>query len=188
MQEGMIDRIIRAIRLDPTLYREVADDEDYNDEAYIIVGIVTLLSAFGAGLGAAISRTSGQGFFGAFFSDAITRVLLGWLLWAVISYFVGTMLGGKSSIPEMMRTLAYAQVPAFVSVLGFIPCLGFLFVVAGFLLSIGAGVIAIRESMEFDTMNAAITAVIGILVYVAATVIIGIVFGGIALAGSAIFR
>jgi len=37
-------------------------------------------------------------------------------------------------------------------------------------------------------MNAAITAVIGILVYVAATVIIGIVFGGIALAGSAIFR
>ena len=57
MRDGMIDRIIRAIRLDPTLYREVADDESYMTEGIIIVAIVTLLSAFGAGLGAAIGDT-----------------------------------------------------------------------------------------------------------------------------------
>lgn len=187
MQEGMIDRIIRAIRLDPTLYREVADDESYMNEGIIIVAIVTLLSAFGSGLGAAISDT-GRGFFGAFLWDAVTRVLLGWLLWAVISYFVGNLLGGKSSVTEMARTLAYAQAPAFVTVLGFIPCIGWIFVLAGFGLSIAAGVIAIRESMEFDTMNAVITAGIGILLYVIASVIITFVFGGIALAGSAILR
>ena len=33
----MIDRIIRAIRLDPTLYRQVADDEQYTNEAFMIV-------------------------------------------------------------------------------------------------------------------------------------------------------
>ena len=36
----MIDRIIRAVRLDPTLYREVADDEQYTNEAFMIVVIV----------------------------------------------------------------------------------------------------------------------------------------------------
>jgi len=187
MRDGMIDRIIRAIRLDPTLYREVADDESYMTEGIIIVAIVTLLSAFGAGLGAAIGDT-GRGFFGAFLSDAVSRVLLGWLMWAVISYFVGSMLGGKSSIAEMARTLAYAQAPAFIAVLSFIPCIGFLFALAAFFLSLGAGVIAIRESMEFDTMNAVITAVIGFLLYMAASVIIGIFFGGVALLGSAALR
>lgn len=187
MQDGMIDRIIRAIRLDPTLYREVADDESYLTEGIIIVALVTFLSALGAGLGAAFDDM-GRTFIGAFFWDAFTRVLLGWLLWAVIAYFVGSLLGGKSSISEMARTLAYAQAPAFVAVLSFIPCLGFIFAIAGFLLSLAAGVIAIRESMEFDTMNAAITAVIGFLLYIVASVIIGIVFGGVAALGSGVFR
>ena len=60
-------------------------------------------------------------------------------MWAVISYFVGSMLGGKSSIAEMARTLAYAQAPAFIAVLSFIPCIGFLFALAAFFLSLGAG-------------------------------------------------
>jgi hypothetical protein len=181
----MIDRIVRAIKLDPTLYRLVADNESYMREATLIVLIVSLLSALGSGIGAAIGKRAAAG---AFFAELFSSILLGWLLWAAISYLVGTALGGRSSVMEMARTLGYASAPRLLSVLGFIPCIGFLFSLAGWILSIIAGVIAIRESMEFDTNKAIITAVVGFLVYLIASIILWLVFGGLAFLGGAIFN
>jgi hypothetical protein len=60
----VVDRILRAIRLDWTVFREIAEDQDAMKQAAIIVVVVTFLSAVGAGL-------ASQGFFGAFL---ITRL------------------------------------------------------------------------------------------------------------------
>jgi hypothetical protein len=181
----MIDRVIRAIKLDPTLYRQVADNESFMRESILIVIIVSFLSALGSGIGAAIGK---QAAVGAFFAEFFSSILLGWLLWAAVSYVVGAALGGRSSVPEMARTLGYASAPRLLAVLRFIPCVGFLFGLAAWVLSIIAGVIAIRESMEFDTTKAIITAVAGFLIYLIATIIISIVFGGLAFLGGAIFN
>ncbi|MGD8850661.1 MAG: hypothetical protein PVF18_13100, partial [Anaerolineales bacterium] len=91
----MIDRIIRAIRLDPTLYREVADDEQYMNEALMVVIGVTLLSAIGASIGSAMN--DGRPLLN-FIVQVANMLIFGWLLWAVVAYFVGTALGGKSSV------------------------------------------------------------------------------------------
>jgi hypothetical protein len=179
----MIDRIIRAIRLDPTLYREVADDEQYTNEAFIIVLIVSLFSAIGAGIGAAMG--DGQPLV-MFFTNLFSTILLGWLLWAVIAYFVGTALEGKSSIMEMARTLGYANAPGLLGVFVFIPCVGPLVAFAGVLLSLVAGVIAIRESMEFDTTKAVVTAILGFVVFIVARIVIGIVMGGVGALGASV--
>jgi len=102
----MFDRIVRAIRLDPTLYRMVADDEEYTSEGVIIILIVAAISA----LGAALEALGGNGRpVVTFIVQLANTLVLGWLLWAVIAYFVGTALGGKSGIAEMARTLAYAK-------------------------------------------------------------------------------
>jgi hypothetical protein len=106
---------------------------------------------------------------------------LGWLLWAAVSYFVGAALGGRSSVSEMARTLAYANTPRFVALLGFIPCVGWVFRLAAWVLGIAAGVIAIRESMEFDTVKAVVTAVVGLILYVIANVAINAALGGVGL-------
>lgn len=180
----MFDRIVRAIRLDPTLYREVADDEQYTNEAFIIVLTVSLLSAAGAAIGVAMA--DGNPLI-VFFSNLFNTILLGWLLWAVIAYYVGTALEGKSSIMEMARTLGYANAPGLLGVFAFIPCVGWLIALAGLLLSLAAGVIAIRESMEFDTTKAVVTAVVGFVVFLVVRFTIGFVMGGIGAAGSAIF-
>jgi hypothetical protein len=150
----MIARIMRAIRLDWTVFREIAEDANAMSEAAIIVVIVTFLSALGGAIGA-------DSFFLNFFVGWIAAIVVGWILWAVITYFVGTALfKGQTTIPEMMRVLGYASAPQLLGLLSFIPCVGFLFALAGWLLSLIAGFIAVREAMEFDTGTALATVVI----------------------------
>jgi hypothetical protein len=150
----MIDRIVRAIRLDWTVFGEIAKDRDALKEAAIIVAIVTFLSAVGTGIAA---RS-----FGAFAGAWIAGILIGWIGWAIITYFVGTALfKGETDIPEMLRVLGYASAPNLLGLLSFIHCVGWLFPLIGGLLALVAGVIAIREAMDFDTGNAIVTVIIG---------------------------
>ncbi len=56
--------------------------------------------------------------------------------------------------------------------------MGWIFRFAAWLLTLVAGVIALRETMGFDTLKALVTAVLGLLVYVAASILLGIFFFG----------
>ena len=150
----MIDRIVRAIRLDWTVFGEIAKDRDALKEAAIIVAIVTFLSAVGTGLAA--------GSLSAFAGAWIAGILIGWIGWAIITYFVGTaVFKGETDIPEMLRVLGYASAPNLLGLLRFIPCVGWAFPLIGGLLALAAGIIAIREAMDFDTSNAIVTVIIG---------------------------
>ena len=62
----------------------------------------------------------------------------------------------------------------------FIPCVGWIIALAGWLLSLIAGFIAVREAMEFDTGKAILTVLIGWVISFAITMAVGLVFGGAA--------
>jgi hypothetical protein len=150
----MIDRIVRIIRLDWTVFREIAKDQDAMKEAAIIVVIATFLSALG-------SATVAGNYIVGFFVSWIVTILVGWLLWAAITYFVGTTLfKGDTDIPEMLRVLGYANAPHLLGLLTFVPCVGWLFPIIGWVLALVAGVLAVREAMDFDTSPAIVTVVI----------------------------
>ena len=180
----MIDRIMRAIRLDWTVFREIAEDQNAMTEAAIIVAVVTFLSGIGTFIGSLIADVGfGSALLGFLSTWLISGILLGWILWAVLTYFVGTMLfQGKTDIPEMMRVLGYANAPNLLGIFGFIPCVGWLIALAGAILSLIAGVIAVREAMEFDTTKAIITVVISWVI----AFIISLIIGGILGVGAAI--
>jgi hypothetical protein len=109
----MQDRLIRAVRLDKTLFRMVADSPEYNQEATIIAVVVSVVAALGA-LGGPKPILN-------FFLQLASNLLLGWVLWALVAYAIGTNLfHGKSEPMEMMRTLAYAGIPRLLSVLAII--------------------------------------------------------------------
>lgn len=177
----MIDRIIRAIRLDFRVFREVAEDERATTEAAIIVFLVTFLSAIGTGLRVLIAPEDPG--FGtavlAFFNEwLISGVLIGWIGWAILTYLVGTTLfKGRTNLPEMLRVLGYASAPKLLGLLGFIPCVGWLFTLTGWILALIAGVLAIREAMEFDTGQAIITVVISWVLSLILSLIIGAILG-----------
>jgi hypothetical protein len=150
----MIERIVRAIRLDWTVFGEIAKDRNALKEAAIIVAIVTFLSAIGTGIAAKS--------FGAFFGAWIASIVVGWIGWAIITYFVGTTLFKvDTDIPEMLRVLGYANAPLLLGLLRVIPCVGWAFPLIGGLLALVAGVLAVREAMDFDTSNAIVTVIIG---------------------------
>jgi hypothetical protein len=170
----MLDRIFRAIRLEAAVFKQVAGDAKYTGEAVILAVLVAILAALGQGIGA----LSGGRPVVAFFLELASNLLLGWLLWAVIAYVVGRALGGTGTLSGMTRALAFAGAPRFLLLLGFIPCVGWIFRFAAWLLTLVAGVIALRETMGFDTLKAVVTAVLGMALYVAASMMLGIFAAG----------
>jgi hypothetical protein len=85
---------MRSIRLDASVYREVAAEARTNAEAVLVAVLVALLAAAGQGLGA----LRGGRPLAAFLFELASTLLLGWLLWAVIAYVVGRMVGGKGTL------------------------------------------------------------------------------------------
>lgn len=155
----MLERIIRVFKLDSSVFREIAEDKSAMTQAAIIVVVVSLISAVAMALSAVLTETGNA--IGAFFLTFLSGVLLSWILWAVLTYAVGVFVfKGKTDVPEMMRVLGYANAPNLLGILAIIPCVGWLAALAGGILSLIAGIIAIREAMEFDTLKAVITAVI----------------------------
>jgi hypothetical protein len=175
----VINRIVRVIRLDPTVFREVAEDRKSMTQAAIIVLVVSMMSAIGGFIKALMA---GQGFgssaLGFFVQLIVSSILIGWIGWAVITYFVGTMLfKGKTDIPEMMRVLGFASAPNLLGIFSFIPCVGWLISLAGSILSLVAGFIAIREAMDFDSTKAILTVVIGWVIALVLSLVVGGIFG-----------
>ncbi len=181
----MVNRILRVFRLDASVFREVAEDQGAMGQAAIIVIVVTLLAAIGGAIGLILNEAEVGSAILNLFVTWIVNILIGWIGWAVLTYFVGTLLfQGRTDIPEMMRVLGYASAPRLLGILGIIPCLGWIAALAGAIWALIAGVIAIREAMEFDTGKAVITVVISWVIAFVITFAIGLVAGGgMALAG-----
>lgn len=177
----MIERIFRAIKLDKTLFAEVASDKKLFTESLAIVLITAVLASVGSMINADKPIVT-------FVTQFINSIVFGWLLWSVIAYFIGKVFfDGDSSIEEMLRTLGFASAPRLLSLFTFIPCVGWLIALAGSLLSLIAGIIAIRESMEFSTEKALITAMIGFVLFLMSSAAIRALFIGFSLPFRAFF-
>ncbi len=164
----MIERIFRAIRLDKNFYREVADDSTLDTESTVLVILVAIIASLGS-----LTRTDGSWL--VYLGAVANSVLLGWLLWAVVAWFVGkNVLDGEGSLSGMLRGLGYASAPRLLGVLGGLPFIGWIFGLAAGILSLIAGIIAIREGMSVDTGKAIIIALLGALFYIAVSVLFGV--------------
>lgn len=164
----MFEKMIRAARLDTSVYNEVERDENETSNALIVVVLVALVGAvgllFSVGVGGALA--------------GILSTVLGWVAWAFMIYFIGTRVFNATATPgEVLRTTGYAQAPALLNILGVIPILGAL---VGFIVWIWTLVtmfIAAREALDLDNTKTFITVVLGFIAFVVISVILGIVFG-----------
>lgn len=152
---SMTERMIGAAKLDVGVYEEVEADGSATGQAAGVVAIVALCSAI-AGIGG-----GAQGVFGG-----LIAALLGWALWAGITYLIGDkLLGGTATWGELLRTLGFAQAPGVLFLLGIIPLLGNLVVVVVGIWILVTGVVAIRQALDFGTGRAIATALLGFIPY-----------------------
>ncbi|UCH01506.1 MAG: YIP1 family protein [Candidatus Bathyarchaeota archaeon] len=179
---SLVDRMIRAARLDVSLYEEVERDERATTQALIVV----VLSSISSGIGTALSKALtghelggiGIGLFGGLFSALIV-----WLVWSFITYFVGTKIfGGTASYGELLRTIGFADAPGVLLVFSFIPILGGVISFAVWVWGLMAMVVAVQQALDFSTGKAVLTCIVG---WIAALILLAII--GILLAIPLIF-
>ena len=158
----LVERMQRAARLDVTLYNEVEHDDGATQEAIYVVAIAAVASGIGTFIG---SPGQGHGLIGL--ASEVLTMLLNWAIWSYVTYFIGTRVFNGTATPgEMMRTLGYAMSPGVLNVLGFLPCVGFLIRLAVFVWILVAGVVAVREALDFQTQQALWTVGLGWLAMV----------------------
>jgi hypothetical protein len=165
-----LERVIGVFKLDVPTFEEIEHDPGATIQAAIVVAVVAFLGAIGSAIGAAIGDRS---VVGSFFSSMIWD-FIGWFLSSAVIYFVGTSLfNGKATIDEMLRVIGFAYAPR---VLGIIPCLGW---IVGLIWSLIAGFIAVRQGLDLDDTNACLTIIVGFILYMIGSAILGILGVGI---------
>ena len=156
---GIVSRMIRAARLDPSLYEEVEHDRDATQQAaFVVVG-----TSLAAGIGGGIA----VGPVGLIFFTVAS--LVGWALFAWLTYFIGTRwLAGpetEADWGELARALGFASAPKALMIFGVVPALAGLLGLVVSIWMLVATVIAIRQALDFSTGRAIATAIIGSIAY-----------------------
>ncbi len=153
---GMVDRMVRAAKLDAQLYEEVEADRTALGQA---MGVV-VLSSIAGGVGS--GRLGGlSGFF-----IGTVAALIGWLIWAALTYFIGTRIlpepQTRADLGELLRTIGFSSSPGLIRVLGLIPGItGIVFFISGVWM-LAAMIIAVRQALDYrSTFRAFGVCVIG---------------------------
>lgn len=160
---SLIRRMKGAALLDVSVYEEVEADQTATTQAAIVVAIVAVAQAIGG------AGEGGRGIIGG-----LLAAVVGWLLWAGITYLIGDkVLGGTATWGELLRTIGFAQSPGVFYLLAIIPILGGLVRIAVSIWVLVAGIVAIRQALDFSTGKAVLTAVLGWLAVAIPAMLLG---------------
>jgi hypothetical protein len=162
-QGDLVARMIGAATLNIQTYEEVEADSTATGQAAAVVAMVAVASGIGA---------SGGGLSSAIFAPV--GALLGWLVWAGVTYLIGDkILGGTATWGELLRTLGFAQSPGVLYLLAVLPLVGWVIRLVLPFWMLVAGVIAIRQALDFGTGKAILTAFLGWLAILVPALILG---------------
>lgn len=164
---GLVERMIGAAKLDAATYEEVEADRQATGQAALVVALASVAGGLG---------TIGQGGMRSVLLATLVN-LLGWVMWAAVTYVVGTrLLPGprtQADLGELLRTIGFSSSPGVLNVAGVIPGVGRVVAVVVSLWMLAAMVVAVRQALDFDgTGRAVAVCVVGFIVYLAAAVLL----------------
>jgi hypothetical protein len=164
-QPNLVDRMVRAARLETSLYNEVESDTNATQQALLVVLIVAVATGIGSAIGGA---SAGAGYAIGGLIGGIIRSLCVWAIVSFVMYFVGTRLfKGTATYGEMLRTLGFASTPGILAAFSFIPFVGGLIALVAAVWAAVASFIAVREALDFDNGNTLATIIVGWLIGIA---------------------
>ena len=141
----LMDRMVRASKLDARLYEEVEADKGAMGQA---TGVV-VLSSIAAGIGSV-----GEGGLTGILLGAVFA-LIGWYIWAYLTYLIGTKVlpepETKADMGELLRTIGFSSSPGLIRVLGIIPGLAGIVFVGASVWMLVAMVIAVRQALDYKS-------------------------------------
>ena len=169
---NLVDRMIRASKLDVNLYEEVEADQSATSQALLVV----VISSIAAGIGA----IGVLGIEGLIFTTLAS--LIGWFVWAFLAYIIGTKLlpepQTSSNMGEMLRTIGFSSSPGVIRILAFIPLIGAIISLVASIWMLVAMIIAVRQALDYkSTWRAIAVCLIGFVIYMIILIAVFSVFG-----------
>ena len=171
--DDFTDRMIRAAKLDVSLYEEVEEDKSAMGQAFGVV----VLSSIAAGVGT-FNELGIAGMIQITFA-----ALIAWYVWAYIIYYVGTRLlpepQTRSNPGELLRTTGFSSSPGVIRLMGFIPGVGTLLFFVAHIWMLITMVIAIRQALDFSSTGRAVgVCLVGWIIQAVVMLMIFFLFGG----------
>lgn len=174
---SIVDRMIRAAKLDPSLYDEVENDEGSMKQAMAVVAISSVAAGIGsAGILGPLGLIGGA-----------LAALAGWFIWALLSHFIGTTMlaepATRATLVQVMRVTGFSAAPGVIRVFAFIPVLGTLINLVASLWMLGAFIVAVRQVLNYSSTGRSVAVcILGWLVQVIIFSLFAMIgIGGIAL-------
>lgn len=175
----MLQRMIGAAFFNAQTYEEIEADTGALGQAIGVVMLVTVCGVIGGIIDGMLSgdATEGiiQGVIGGLFFGIVR-----WALWVTILYLVGGKMlrtsNTQTSWVEVGRVLGFAYTPGVLSILSFLPFIGWLLNIVVFFWTMAAAVVAVRQAMDFESTGraiavAVISGIIGFVPYIILVVI-----------------
>ncbi|MCI0454966.1 MAG: YIP1 family protein [Candidatus Dadabacteria bacterium] len=154
---NIVNKMVRAAKLDIQLYEEVEKDIGATKEAFLVV----LIGAVCNGIGS-IEMLGARGII-----TGIISGIVGWLLWSAVIYLIGVKIFKHTSdMGELLRCLGFAYSPNVLSIFGIIPGVG---IVIRFIASVWvlvAFIVAARQALDCGTGRAILISVLGFAAFV----------------------
>ncbi len=173
--------MIRAVRLEPSLYEEVEADDTATTQALLVIVLVSVATGIGAGIAGLGGSHGALGFLWGLIIGILTSIF-GWLLMSFLVYIIGTtILKGpqtSSTWGECLRTIGFANSPGVLRFFSFIPFLGGLIAFVVFVWILIASIIAIRQALDTTTLRAIVVGIIGWIIYAVIYFVVQAIFLG----------
>ncbi len=177
----LIQRVIRAIKLEAAFFKEAVADAKLTNEAMLVVIIAAVAIALGNFLAYLILPFSNFGVaIGALFIFGIFY-LLGFAVFVFLVPLIGNKLfqGKAMTWQEALRPLGYAQAPNILAILALIPAIGWLPAWIGSIWALVITVFAVKETQELDWVKAGVTCFLAWIAIAVLNVIAGSILGAI---------
>jgi hypothetical protein len=153
----MFRRMAGAARLKAATYEEVEADKSATWQAVVIAVVSSLAITVGD--------------FHRGDTDVLPRLvagLAGWIVWLFFIWLVGVKMipepDTRSDLGELIRTTGFGSTPGLFRILGLIPFVGWLVVIAAWLWTLAAMVMAVRQALDYKSLGRAVfVCVVGFL-------------------------
>lgn len=157
---GFVDRMVGAAKLRPEIYEEVEADRSAFPQALAVVLLSNLAAAVGA-VGLVADRNLLLG---------VVGTLLGWFVWAGLTYVIGTRVLPEPSTEadwgQLLRTIGFAASPGIVRLLGIVTTLAAPVFFLAQIWMLAAFVVAVRQALDYrSTVRAIAVCALGWLAY-----------------------
>src|ERR1051325_4745833 len=156
------ERVTGVLALRPSVFEEIEADHHANGQAFAVVLLASVAAGLGGGLGGGaigmVRETVGA--------------VVGWVMWAGVTYVLGARLmpepDTRTDMGELLRVIGYSYAPSFFALFAGVPFVGYGIRMAVDFWLLATTVLAVRQALDYkSTLRAFPVVLIAWLFFVA---------------------